>query len=96
MTTLNIDNDIDLSTIQNENQNDELLEINEEQPTKKKGPRAKKQDIEKSPVEEIGAIDDMIYKTQLIHKIRTYKKYFGKFLTEIKTESLEGKSIEEL
>jgi NifU-like protein involved in Fe-S cluster formation len=41
-------------------------------------------------------MDDVVYKSLMIDRIGIYKKHFVKYLSDIETDNLEGKSIEEL
>lgn len=98
---ININNqDVNLESIENNNLNDEIIQIEpnkSKEKKKEKKPRKITNEIkEEKESSEIIDSDDIIYKNNLIKKISLYKKEFSEFLTEIKHEQIEKKSIEEL
>lgn len=98
MQEIHVSNDVNLSSIENTNQNDELLQLNEDKKVKKVKLDNKTGEKQEKIKDDILFDDeeDIIYKSKLIRRIGTYKKYFSKFLTEIKIEHLEKKSAEQL
>jgi hypothetical protein len=91
---INVQNDINLSSLENTNQNDDLLDLTDDKKTKKPTKTTQQSNDKDSP--ETADVDDIVYKNQLIKKINAYNKVFREFLTEIKPTQLEKKTIDEL
>lgn len=97
---INVNNDINLSSIENPNQNDDFIELKQPKVSKKKTGKENDKDENNTnnnhkSIEKLDG-EDLMYKSQLIKKITTYRKVFYEFLGEIVIEKLESKTIDEL
>lgn len=89
---------IDLSTIQNHNLNDDDLFISDDESTAPKKQQNNTADAFEQMIYRTPAptADDIIYKQKLISKIIQYKQLFLTLLVNVSIEDIENKSIPEL
>jgi hypothetical protein len=90
---INVQNDINLSSLENTNQNDDLLDLTDDKKTKKPAKSTAKTTAKTTEGEQN---PDTLDEDDNVYKIDTYKSSrLSKYLTAITTTGPENKSIEE-